>query len=1655
MLGIIHHPPPKEVSQQQIKSMLADAAQILQQAVNPPVPVTPVSAVPVPMSAPTAPPAAASVLTSPQNQSGSPVAQGTPVSLAALSAQIDALRAMARDHEVKMIEVDAEVTKAIESGDTIRALLDSGATHAVVPYSQAQDMKGLERVSVTLAGDSKEEWFKTNRGTLVVPPPPPGPSTSSRQQTILPLGALVQTLGCKVTWSKRKGLRVVHPILGALKTGISPNTCPYIQEDQALKLIGELEAERLKEFERSVQAMEADLKQLSEPCDPTESLVRFCTTGERADLLRAVFSQPYLQDVPEAIKARLCDSHIGLSEQDGWKILKRLPLCRARRRALHSSKRWVVSLASGPPLPGDPIQTWCHERNLQYLPIDVLEKGGLGWDLTHPAGAWSVLLWAACTGRIVAVLSSPPHQTWSSNGVSSRARSSDNLWGLFEPGEPGFKESMMAIQDMFLWSLASAARGSAIPFLKELPALGVGATVGTRSGLNPGSFWHTDAWLSFSRWSKVEMIEFCQGSLGHSWLHPTTIATNLPLRHLAGLPKVGTPQPVREGKGHKATGWSIGFGKELLEALGGRVKGPSVDELDKVIARALRSQSDSSADDSESLESSLTLTAPSSSSGQVVVGAEEPADMTVGALTAVQREEWRAHILRGHLPYRRDCKFCVEGSGLGVQHRRIKNPQPFTLSVDLFGPMTGEERGRDEQSVSGNPHLKYGLVAVYRLPKSCIKPIDKPPGPDEQSGDTLGLQSTAQPDGELDELAEYEPSLPAEGPEGDMRFPELDDPLESLDHAERALDASAAASDAAAPEESWICDDELDEQLKDLTSGVELLTLRYVVGLKSKTGSDVTTGIQKVILMINKLYPVKVLQAAARELLKRENVEVLPAKGVFTVKPGKPFRRKVRVVSCGNYAKSVAEDVLYASGAPAETLRAALVYAGSCRRQCWSTDVKCAFLLAPIPTTVSKQYVLRPPTILVTLGICTPDEYWQVCRAVYGFKEAPKWWSQYRDQELAKAEFETSQGPATLQRTISDENLWEISLGSGTIIGHILVHVDDLLILGSRDTAESFHRWVRGKWGCSDLDKASPHRPLRFLGVDIFEVCDDHGVRGYSLSQEGYIDELIRSHALEPSARAVIPLPREWVKDLPPEETDYEESVLREAQRISGELLWVSQRSRVDVAFSIGLMSSWAVRSPSFVVRIGLRVLSYLANTKSYRLSLVPDNTNELSLYSDASFAPYGERSISGIVILLGGRCVYWKSRRQTLMSLSTAECELIAACETVTLGQAVESLATDLYRTEVTKVLHVDNLAAITLAEGSGSQRTRHLRVRAYFLKELIDDKKLTVVHCPGEYQRADALTKALPAPRLRTLSELLGIGEPNLTVDPVVNAVMSTSTVFQGVDPNEGHSMMLVLALLMMQVTPAASQEEDEDPYEGISLDLWIVGSLLAFLLLIIWETGKSCVGRCCTSRTPASVRALSADDAQRFKRERRQEAVRRALEKETTEGLRRRNLAASSEEADEPSTPPCVTGGASSSSHVHVHVTPSGVAPSTAGSVPPPPPSLPPTSPRVWTFPASSTYAPVPPPPPSSDTHADVRNRSEADHRTSREVAVQTSGPTGLTDQELCEIELTTSSARTPGVLHIFPECHVLRTVSNTHRRTICRYCLMTLRQRGLRG
>ena len=161
----------------------------------------------------------------------------------------------------------------------------------------------------------------------------------------------------------------------------------------------------------------------------------------------------------------------------------------------------------------------------------------------------------------------------------------------------------------------------------------------------------------------------------------------------------------------------------------------------------------------------------------------------------------------------------------------------------------------------------------------------------------------------------------------------------------------------------------------------------------------------------------------ARRILRDPMIEVIPGKAVCTVKPGDPYKRKFRVVSCGNFASSTVEAQLYAGGAGAESLRTLLVHAARRGRRCFGLDIKSAFLLAPIPSTVTKRYAMRPPRLLVELGLCRDDEIWMIDRALYGFRESPKWWSVHRDGVLAKARWTSSRGSVWLEQFTSESNV--------------------------------------------------------------------------------------------------------------------------------------------------------------------------------------------------------------------------------------------------------------------------------------------------------------------------------------------------------------------------------------------------------------------------------------------------------------------------------------------------------------------------------------------------------------------------------------------------------------------------------------------------------
>jgi hypothetical protein len=145
----------------------------------------------------------------------------------------------------------------------------------------------------------------------------------------------------------------------------------------------------------------------------------------------------------------------------------------------------------------------------------------------------------------------------------------------------------------------------------------------------------------------------------------------------------------------------------------------------------------------------------------------------------------------------------------------------------------------------------------------------------------------------------------------------------------------------------------------------------------------------------------------------------------------------------------------------------------------------------------------------------------------------------------------------------------------------------------------------------------------------------------------------------------------------------------------------------------------------------------------------------EFQFYSDSDYAadPLSRKSTSGQLIIGNGGPIYWSSSRQTSVSLSTTEAELIAATETAKTAVWVKNFLNELGY-EICPKIQIDNLSTLKLTrDDQFHKRTKHIDVRHYFIRELVENETVTVAHVPTDKQLADILTKPLARPQFTKL--------------------------------------------------------------------------------------------------------------------------------------------------------------------------------------------------------------------------------------------------------------------------------------------------------------
>ncbi|CAE7205891.1 RE1, partial [Symbiodinium sp. CCMP2456] len=436
------------------------------------------------------------------------------------------------------------------------------------------------------------------------------------------------------------------------------------------------------------------------------------------------------------------------------------------------------------------------------------------------------------------------------------------------------------------------------------------------------------------------------------------------------------------------------------------------------------------------------------------------------------------------------------------------------------------------------------------------------------------------------------------------------------------------------------------------------------------------------------------------ELLNDTSIalELIPGKGVYVHKS--TGRRRARIVCCGNHqsGESHPKSELFASGIGGEGIR--MLVRKAAMRQDWNVataDVKAAFLQAPVIAGHSggkpRVIVVKVPHILRASGVCS-ERYWLVQKAMYGLAVSPKCWVTHRNKVLRDLKIPFQGGVVRCVPMMEDANMWKLEWDAEAphavpeegipngMLGLLGLYVDDILTTGPPKLLEAVLESLQSAWQLSTPEYlSSPGDTVKFSGFQVEKTGS-----GYLLHQTSYVMDLLDQYRDDIQGEETTPASKTYeVSEL--DDGDEKHKVTKRAQTLVGQLLWVSNRTRPDLAFGVSMAGQKIASHPAESLARAEHLIRYLRYAPRMGLHYGPaggrcGKWNQLKyqeveasvdVFTDASFcADEQSRSFGSIQLFWAGALIAWSSSRQTLIASHTAESELYSLAEGHLLGKAM-----------------------------------------------------------------------------------------------------------------------------------------------------------------------------------------------------------------------------------------------------------------------------------------------------------------------------------------------------------------------------------------------
>ena len=448
------------------------------------------------------------------------------------------------------------------------------------------------------------------------------------------------------------------------------------------------------------------------------------------------------------------------------------------------------------------------------------------------------------------------------------------------------------------------------------------------------------------------------------------------------------------------------------------------------------------------------------------------------------------------------------------------------------------------------------------------------------------------------------------------------------------------------------------------------------------------------------------------EVVNYSGQETVSTRWVFTEKVvDEEIIVKARMVARG-FEENLNEIRTDSPTCNKHSLRFVMVSASMFNWTVYSIDIASAFLQGKV---IEREVYLRPPK-----DVCDPSKVWKLKRHIYGLNDAPRsWYDKVSHEFLTLGAVRSLLDPAMF--------MW---YKDAQLIGHLVSHVDDFVYGGTVEWNAKVIDSIKSQFKISKESQGS----FIYIGLSVVQTNEM-----ITIDQSKYIENISNIDISSERAKQINEI---LISD--------EKAKLKS---LSGQMLWVTNQTRPDMAFETCLMSNMGKQPTVRKIVDANKAVKKMKNSNDVKIKIhalgSPDEV-AIVAFGDGTHASLPDGSSQGgYVVFLYGNDKYipiiWQSKKLKRVTKSPLASETLALGETADAALLMAKMFQEIYKLELPPPVkcYCDCKSLTDALHTTNTVEDMSLRVNIARLREMVNLGEISVEWKEGKLQLADALTK------------------------------------------------------------------------------------------------------------------------------------------------------------------------------------------------------------------------------------------------------------------------------------------------------------------------